>query len=93
MLTFSNTSYQQSYPNFYQNSNLPARANAWDINLPGVCSSQGVLGGTSSYKINKTIGHSGNSFKLDCSDALQPFNDSCFKSWSIDNLSITAIKY
>lgn len=92
--TFSNTSFKQSYPNFYPSPNpYPAKGNAFDIGLPGLCSLKGVLGGTSSYRIIKTVPHDGSKFKFDCSDALQPFNDSCAKSWSIDNLTIAAIKY
>ena len=94
LTTFSNTVHQQAYPYFYTpGSGMPARANAFDITLPGVCGSQGVIGGTTSYKIAKIFAHSAPTFKLECSDALQPFNDSCFKSWSIDNLTITASKY
>lgn len=94
LTTFSNTAYQQAYPNFYSAGNAsPPRANAWDIDLPGVCSLQGITGGTASYKIVKSVAHSSSSFILDCSDALQPFNSSCLKSWSIDKLTITAIKY
>lgn len=92
--TFSNTSNAQAYPNFYTPAGgVPPRANAFDINVPGFCSSKGVSNGSSSYRIAKMFPHTASVFKFSCTDALQPFNDSCLKSWSIDNLIITAIKY
>ena len=93
LTTFSNTGYQQAYPNFYLFGDFPAKRNAFDINLPGICALQAQAQGTSTYKIVKTFAHSATTFKLQCSDALQPFNDSCLKSWSIDDIVITAIKY
>jgi len=45
------------------------------------------------YKIVQQFAHSNKSFQLSLSDALQPFNAECEKSWSIDNIKITAFKY
>jgi hypothetical protein len=65
LTTFSNTPNQQAYPNFYTpGAGLPARANAFDINLPGVCSSQGVSNGSSSYRISKTFPHSTSTLQI-----------------------------
>jgi hypothetical protein len=92
--TFSNGIYNQSFPDNYQQtiSINPPRSNAWEV-LPGVCSSLGQSNGSTHYKIELTTSHSNNSFVLSLSDALQPLNQLCLKSWSIDNLQITAIFY
>lgn len=89
--TFSNSSEKQSYPDWYDIGAIPnpPRANAWDTHLPGVCSLEGVDGGTISYKITFTRPHSGNSVRLTINDVLH--NSECEKSWSIDNLKITTI--
>ena len=90
--TFSNTAYKQSYPNWWPaNIPSPPRGNALDTTLTGVCSMKGLPNGTSAYKFIKTFLYSGKSFKLDCRDALQPNDSLCLKSWSMDNLKITAI--
>ena len=93
--TFSNTNnITQSYPNFYGVSNpSPAKANSILQNLSGVCSLKAIEGGTSMYHIVKTVAHSGPYFGFTCNDALQPVNSLCTKSWSIDNIYVTAIKY
>ena len=92
--TFSNTSFPQSYPKDYnpvlpQN---PAHSDAWSL-LPGVCALYGQKDGTSFYKIDYTTAHTSVKLKLDWNDALQPFGQSCNKSWSMDNILITAVKY
>jgi hypothetical protein len=92
--SFSNTSYQQYYPGFYNVGNpSPAKSNAIETGLAGICSLKDVAGGSSRYRIVKTVPHSGNSISFSCNDALQPFNSLCLKSWSIDNLTVTAIQY
>ena len=97
LTTFSNNPANlQAYPNFYQSANavpLPAKTDAEQPDLEGVCTLQGVTGGTASYKIVKIFPHSLSNFSFSCNDALQPYNSLCLKSWSIDNLTITAIKY
>jgi hypothetical protein len=95
--TFSNDpSYLQSYPNSYEpgvNNPVPAKTNATVTDGKGVCSLQGVTGGTSTYRIVKFVQHWSKSLFITCNDALQPYNSLCAKSWSIDNVTITAIKY
>lgn len=92
--TFSNTNNQQAYPNYYGvAASSPAKANSLNQNLDGVCSLKGVAGGSSMYRIVKTVAHTGSNFGFTCNDALQPFNSLCIKSWSIDNMTVTAIKY
>jgi hypothetical protein len=89
--TFSNTSNLQDYPNFYQaGAALPPRSYAADTSLPGYCAGQNLPNATSSYRIVKTVAHTSSSLKLSFNDALQ--GSSCEKSWSIDNLKITALK-
>jgi len=92
---FSNDStIQQSYPNWLGNGSplSPAGANAYTTNLPGACRLATSAHGTSMYKMVKTILSNGNTFQLQCSDAVHPFNDACELSWSIDNLKITTIR-
>ena len=97
--TFSNGPYQQSFPNNYvdalspSNPPNPARANSWRSDLPGVCALKSQMNGSSLYKIELTTGHTGGSVFVACNDALQPFKSYCAKSWSIDNLRLTAIQY
>jgi hypothetical protein len=89
--TFSNSSELQSYPDWY-GIGLPAeppKGNAFQTNLPGVCSLKGVEGGTVSYKITFVRPHSSNTVHLTISDVLH--NSICDKSWSIDNLKITTL--
>jgi hypothetical protein len=91
--TFSNGPYTQSFPNNYQGtiSKNPPRSDAWGV-LPGVCANTGKADGSSHYKIEYTTSHTG-PLVLALSDVLQPFNSPCLKSWSIDNIRITAIVY
>jgi hypothetical protein len=93
--SFSNTPLnKQAYPNYYlPGGGVPPKTSSQDSALLGVCSLKGIIGGTASYKIVKTFPHTDSKFTLQCNDALSPFEDFCLKSWSIDNISITAIKY
>ena len=91
---FSNiTGIEQAYPNWYGNGSPPSPpfANSYTYLLPGTCSLIGSPNGTSEYKMSSTILHSKSSFQLDLSDAVDPFNDTCAVSWSIDNLKIVVI--
>ena len=92
--TFSNTSFSQSFPNDYNPivTPNPPHSDAWAL-LPGVCALSNRQDGTSLYKIDFITAHTANSVALDMNDALQPFNEPCNKSWSIDNLVITVVKY
>lgn len=88
LTTFSTTAHSQSFPGNYL-SNFPAHADAW-AKLPGVCARTGQPDGTTLYKIDFMTGHTSSKIHIDWSDALQPFNSLCQKSWSIDNIVITA---
>jgi hypothetical protein len=93
LTTFSNGPYDQSYPNQYQTvmiNNKPF-SDSWGV-LPGVCSNAGKANGTSHYKIEYTTSHKG-PLQLALNDVPNPINSLCLKSWSIDNLRLTAIMY
>ena len=92
---FSNDStVKQAYPNWLGNSSPPsaARRNAVNSELPGSCSNISSPNGTSMYRIVNTIEHTGKTVTLNCSDAGNFFNDTCQRSWSIDNLKISTFK-
>jgi len=92
---FSNDStIQQSYPNWLGNGTplSPAGKDAEDINLPGTCSFISSLRGTSRYKFVTTISHSADSFVLNCNDAGGNVNDTCQRSWSMDNLKVSVFR-
>ena len=93
--TFSNGPYRQSFPANYKAGGFrnPPQADAWETNMPGACALQGSANGTSLYKIVQTTSHTSDSLFLTLNDVLQPVNSFCLKSWSIDNLTITASKY
>lgn len=89
--TFSNSAEMQSYPDWFDvgATPQPARGNALQTNLPGVCNLKGVEGGTVSYKISFIRPHSGNTVHLTMNDVLH--YSACDRSWSIDNLKITTL--
>lgn len=84
----------QSYPSDYPNSNHNPKTGAANPNLPGVCNLAGKTGGTTLYKITKTIEHSKASLLMQCRDQLIQTNapdPKCDESWSIDNLRVKVI--
>jgi len=89
--TFSNDNNPQSFPNNYQTNmiNNPALANSWGV-FPGVCAKQNMQNGTSWYKIEYITGLTG-SLEISMQDVNFSVGDLCSKSWSIDNLRVTAI--
>ncbi len=92
---FSNDSLiQQAYPNWLGNGSAlsHAGANAYQLKLPGVCNTVNTAYGTSLYKMEKTMAHSDSTFLINLSDAGNPVNDFCGRSWSIDNIKISTIK-
>lgn len=93
LTTFSNGPYNQSFPNNYAGtvSKNKALSDSWGV-LPGVCANAGQTNGTSHYKIEFTTAHKG-PMQLALNDVPNPVNSLCLKSWSIDNLRITAIAY
>lgn len=89
--TFSNGTVDQSYPDNYQTVLIrnPAFSNAWG-KFGGVCSKVDQSDGTSYYKMEYLTGHTG-TIQLDFQDVSFTAGNQCTKSWSIDNLRITAI--
>ena len=92
---FSNdSSIKQSYPNWLSNGSSlsPAGNDAVNIYLPGTCSLINSVRGTSLYRIITTVSHSSSNFVLSCSDAGGILNDTCQRSWSMDNLKVSVFK-
>lgn len=92
---FSNDpSVKQSYPNWIGNGSSLAIAgtNAITTSLPGTCSYSSLPKGSSMYKIVTTVSHSNSNFELRLNDAGGVVNDSCNRSWSLDNLKVTILK-
>ncbi|MEJ7778645.1 MAG: hypothetical protein WKF68_03560 [Daejeonella sp.] len=102
--TFINTTFSncrtglcipQSYPvNYLNNKHVPG-SGASRIDLPGICKNPGQAGGTSLYKIVKTIRHSDLIFSLQCSDMLKQTDSKdavCEESWALDNITVKVIK-
>lgn len=91
---FSNIeNVMQSYPNWIANGSAlnPPGANAFDLNLKGACRNISKANGTSHYKMERTIIHSKPTFTFAGSDAGAFFQLNCERSWSMDNIKITAI--
>lgn len=93
LTSFSNGTNSQSYPDNYQSNliNNKPFSNAWEL-LTGVCAFAGNAQGTSHYKINYTTSHFG-PLQIVFTDVTNQPSSLCSKSWSIDNLRITAIQY
>lgn len=91
---FSNDSNTpQSYPNWFNSGpTYPAGNQAQEIYLPGLCSLKDNKRGTSKYKIVHTMQHTTKTVKISMSDAGGNKNDTCARSWAIDNLKISALK-
>lgn len=98
--TFSNqdcpvqSCVSQSYPANYPNSNNAPKSGAYRRDLTGVCHLAGQVGGSSQYKIVKTIRHTGQVFTLECLDKLKQLNAKspiCDESWSVDNIKVKLI--
>ena len=91
---FSNISnIEQAYPNWLNSGpTFPAGNHAQEIYLPGVCSLEKDKRGTSKYRIVHTMLHQLPGFDLSLSDAGGGKNDTCTRSWAIDNLKVTTLK-
>ena len=96
--TFSNTGdcnggvfcLQQSYPKNFPFS-YDIKTGAFNKNLPGVCLFRNMPGGTSLYKIEKTILHKKGTLIVEFKDELKQsnaINPLCDESWSLDNLVV-----
>nr|MBC7613702.1 hypothetical protein [Pseudopedobacter sp.] len=85
----------QSYPDNYPNNKHNPKSGASSLLLPGFCLLATKPGGSTLYKIKKTINHHKSSLALQCIDHLIQTNATspiCDESWSIDNLKIVSIQ-
>lgn len=85
----------QSYPANYPNYNNGPKAGAFRGDLPGICHLAGMPGGTSQYKIVKTLKLNSSTLTLECIDQLKQSNSPnplCDESWSVDNIKIKGIR-
>jgi len=106
--TFANgqfTNYTQSYPvlqpeyspvtGFKFFNNKP-NSNAIKTDLLGACKLQNIKGGTSMYRITRTIEHTTSTLDVGCFAQLEDpdmVNKNCNESWSIDNIKIKTIEF
>lgn len=84
----------QSYPLDYPNNSQNPKTGASNPNLPGACQTEVKTGGTTLYKITKTIEHSKADLLMQCRDQLIQSNTidkKCDESWSVDNIRIKVI--
>lgn len=85
--SFSNhKAWPQSYPEWIGSATMPARSNASDIQLPGLCALDTVPNGTTRYKIVFSRPHTEKNIKIELNDAIQ--GPICDRSWSIDNVYV-----
>lgn len=98
---YSDYCLRQSYPNTYPQENTP-KTGAFKTDLEVVCKKNFFGGPTTLYKIQKGFKSSGEALIIRFYDELYQPNaidkdgnpqQKCDESWSIDNLSIRAVKY
>ena len=85
---------KQSYPNIFPFDN-PPREESSQL-LPGLCSLESNLDGTTLYKIEKRFEHTANAILINFYDKLyQPnaVDEMCDESWSLDNLKVRVITF
>lgn len=88
----TDSTVKQAYPNWVGNGSIefPAGNLAQEIYLPSPCG-KNVARGTNYYKMIQSMAHTQTSFKFDISDVGGALNDTCNRSWSVDNLKITVL--
>jgi hypothetical protein len=96
--TFSNLSCAagnfcppQAYPDEYPNNNHNPKSGTVRTDLPGLCQATQA---STLYHIEKTITHDADNAQMKCLDKLVQGSvtpGTCYASWSVDNLKITAI--
>ena len=80
---------RQSYPDIFPFENLPREGSS--RLLPGLCSLDSELDGTTMYTIEQGFEHTGNALLLRFYDQLYQPNvadQRCDESWSLDNLKV-----
>lgn len=76
--------------------NNKPNSNAIKTDLPGVCKLKDSKGGTSLYRILRTIEHTQSTLDIGCYAQLEdsdPTNINCNESWSVDNIVIKTIEF
>ena len=71
-------------------------SNAIKTDLLGACKLKDSKGGTSMYRILRTIEHTGSTLDIGCFAQLEDSdatNKNCNESWSVDNILIKAIEF
>ncbi len=94
--TFSNIEGQsQCFPENYRSgyNPFPARGNAWEVALPGVCALAGESKGTTLYKVDLFQQHSDTLVRIAFTDQINGAQPLCEKSWSVDNVRVTAMEF
>lgn len=94
--TFSNIAgLPQSFPlNYEAGSNpFPAKGNSWKINLPSPCTPAGSSNGTTLYKVDLFYFHYNHLARISFTDQMRLELPLCAKSWSIDNVRVTAMEF
>lgn len=84
---------ENNKPVFFSNK---INSNAIKTDLPGACKLRDIKGGTSMYRIVRTLSHTGNTLEIGCFAQLEDpdkANKNCNESWSVDNIRIKAIEF
>jgi hypothetical protein len=86
----NNPAYSQAFPNWTGiGGSMPAKGNAVDTTLTGICLFDRSANHTSKYRISFNRPHTRNGVRIDLSDAAQDYI--CNRSWSIDNVIVKVI--
>ena len=94
--TFSNIEGQfQCFPENYKPdyNPFPARGNAWEVALPGACAGASGVKSTTLYKVDLFPHHSDSLVRIAFTDNTQQPQPLCEKSWSVDNIRVTAMEF
>lgn len=94
--TFSNIDgIGQSFPENHQPGTdpFPARGNSWQIRMPGACTPAASANGTTLYKVDLFQYHINPLARVSFTDQMRLELPLCQKSWSIDNVRVTAMEF
>lgn len=76
--------------------NNKPNSNAIKTDLPGACKLKDSKGGTSMYRILRTIEHTQSTLEIGCYAQLEDTdlaNKNCNESWSVDNILVKTIEF
>lgn len=94
--TFSNVAgLSQSFPLNYEAgvNPFPAKGNSWVVGLPGACTPAVSGNGTTLYKVDIFYFHNYHRARISFTDQMRLELPLCEKSWSIDNVRVTAMEF